>query len=232
MKNGNSFGILAHISPHRSVSAGQGDCRPRPAANFGTVWSRSLVLAFFLAFVVPSPAAAHVGAGQAAGFLTGLQHPWSGLDHVLAMIAVGLWGAQLGNPALWLLPVIFPLVMAMGGLVGLLGFPLPGIEIGIALSAVLLGMMVVGEVRPGLVSAAVLVGIFAVFHGHAHGTELPDGQSGLLYSMGFIVGTGCLHALGIMVGLLHRWPAGRLALRGAGAFIGVMGVSFLWRALA
>jgi len=204
----------------------------RPAPNFGTVWSRGLALVFLLAFFVPSPAAAHIEAGQATGFVTGLQHPWSGLDHVLAMIAVGLWGAQLGNPALWLLPVTFPLVMAMGGLVGLLGLPLPGIEIGIALSAVLLGMMVVGEVRPGLVAAAVLVGVFAVFHGHAHGTELPEGQSGLLYSMGFVAGTGCLHGLGIMVGLVQRWPAGRLALRGAGALIGIMGVRFLWRALA
>lgn len=232
MKNGNPVVNFVRRVPDSSVAVGDSGCRPCPEANFGTVWSRSLVLALLLAFVVPSPAVAHVGAGQAAGLLTGLQHPWSGLDHVLAMIAVGLWGAQLGNPALWLLPVIFPVVMAMGGLVGLLGFPLPGIEIGIALSALLLGLMVVGEVRPGLVSAAVLVGIFAVFHGHAHGTELPEGQSGLLYSMGFVVGTGCLHALGIMVGFVHRWPAGRLALRGAGAFIGVMGVSFLWRALA
>jgi urease accessory protein len=148
------------------------------------------------------------------------------------MIAVGIWGAQLGNPAMWLLPVTFPMVMSMGAFMGLLGIPLPGTEIGIALSAILLGAMVHGEVRPKLIVAAVLVGFFAVFHGHAHGTELPPGESGLLYSMGFVIATGCLHGVGIAIGLVHRWPAGKLALRGAGAFIAFMGVVFLWRALA
>lgn len=179
----------------------------------------------------PSFAFAHVEREQATGFITGLQHPWSGLDHVLAMIAVGLWGAQLGNPAMWFLPVTFPMVMSTGALMGLLGIPLPGIEIGIALSAILLGAMVLGEVRPKLVIASVMVGFFAIFHGHAHGTELPPGQSGLLYSMGFVIATGILHAIGITLGLVHRWPAGRLVLRGTGGFIAVMGVTFLWRAL-
>jgi urease accessory protein len=169
--------------------------------------------------------------GQAAGFVTGLQHPWSGLDHVLAMIAVGLWGAQLGNPALWLLPVTFPMMMSLGAVMGLIGMGLPGVEVGIALSALLLGGMVMGEVRPKLAVAVLLVGFFAVFHGHAHGTELPPGQSGLLYSMGFVIATGCLHGMGIGIGLVHRWPAGRLALRGAGAFIAGMGLFFLARAL-
>jgi len=192
--------------------------------------SYSLPLAFLI--LLPSSALAHVETGQAIGFVTGLKHPWSGLDHVAAMIAVGLWGAQLGNPAMWLLPVTFPMVMSMGAMMGLLGIPLPGIEIGIALSAILLGAMVLGEVRPNLIIAALLVGFFAIFHGHAHGTELPPGQSGLLYSMGFVIATGCLHGIGIALGLVHRWPVGRLALRGAGACISVMGVTFLWRALA
>jgi urease accessory protein len=185
-----------------------------------------------LVISLPSRAFAHVEGGQAAGFITGLQHPWSGLDHVLAMIAVGLWGAQLGSPAIWLLPVIFPMVMSLGAMMGLLGIPLPGIEIGIALSAILLGAMVVGAVRPRLIFAALLVGFFAIFHGHAHGTELPAGQSGLLYSMGFVIATGMLHGVGIALSLVHRWPLGKLALRGAGAFIAVMGVTFFWRALA
>jgi urease accessory protein len=181
---------------------------------------------------LPSYAFAHVERGQATGFITGLQHPWSGLDHVLAMIAVGIWGAQLGNPPMWLLPVTFPMVMSMGAMMGLLGIPLPGIEIGIALSAILLGTMVVGEIRPKIIIAVLLVGFFAIFHGHAHGTELPAGQSGMFYSMGFVIATGCLHGIGITLGLAHRWPLGKLALRGAGAFIAVMGVTFLWRALA
>ena len=194
------------------------------------------LLVCFLALMVclswPTPVQAHIQQGQAIGFVTGLEHPWSGLDHVLAMIAVGIWGAQLGNPALWLLPVTFPMVMSLGAMMGLLGIPLPGIEIGIAVSAILLGAMVLGEVKPKLYIAAVMVGFFAVFHGHAHGTELPPGQSGLLYSMGFVIATGVLHGIGILMGTIHRWPAGKLALRGAGAFIAGMGVFFLWQAVA
>ena len=148
------------------------------------------------------------------------------------MIAVGLWGAQLGNPALWILPVTFPMMMSFGAMMGLLGIPLPGIEIGIALSAIFLGAMVLVEARPKLAVAAVLVGIFAIFHGHAHGTELPPDQSGLLYSMGFVIATGVLHGVGIAIGLIHRWPVGRMILRGAGGFIAVMGVVFLWQAVA
>jgi len=196
----------------------------------GHLFAVPLLVALALA-AMPHPAFAHVEQGQAAGFLTGLKHPWSGLDHVLAMIAVGLWGAQLGYPALWLLPVTFPMMMSLGAVMGLIGMGLPGVEVGIALSSLLLGGMVMGEVRPKLAVAMLLVGFFAVFHGHAHGTELPPGQSGLLYSMGFVIATGCLHGMGIGIGLVHRWPAGRLALRGAGAFIAGMGLFFLARAL-
>ena len=174
---------------------------------------------------------AHVEGGQAAGFITGLQHPWSGLDHVLAMVAVGLWGAQLGSPAIWLLPIAFPMMMAMGAMMGLLGIPVPGVEIGIALSAIVLGTMILAEVRPKLAVAIAMVGIFAIFHGHAHGTELPAGQSGLLYSMGFVIATGCLHGVGVALGLVHRLPAGKFALRLAGIFIAVMGMFFLWRSV-
>jgi len=194
---------------------------------------RSLILIFAVCILIyyPSSAFAHVERGQASGFVAGFQHPWSGLDHILAMVAVGLWGVQLGNPAIWLLPVTFPMMMSLGAMMGLLGIPLPGIEIGIAFSAILLGAVVFGEVRPRLVIAAVIVGFFAVFHGHAHGTELPPGQSGLLYSMGFVIATGILHGMGITVGLIHRWPLGQLVLRGAGALITVMGITFLWQAL-
>ena len=189
-----------------------------------------LFLLIILTLLATAPAFAHVQRGQAAGFFTGLSHPVSGMDHVLAMVAVGLWGAQLGAPAMWLLPVIFPMVMAVGGMLGLLGIPLPLVEIAIALSAVLLGIMVMTEARPPLALAAILVGFFAIFHGHAHGTELPAGQSGLLYSMGFVMATGCLHGVGIAIGLIHRWPAGKIALRIAGAGVALGGAFFLWRA--
>ena len=179
-----------------------------------------------------APAFAHMQRGQAAGFLAGVKHPISGLDHVIAMITVGLWGAQLGPPAVWLLPVTFPMVMAFGGFLSLVGIPLPGVEIGIALSAVLLGLMVAREARPPLWLAAALVGFFAVFHGHAHGTDLPAGQSGLLYSIGFVIATGCLHGVGIAISLVHRWGWGRLALRVAGAVVALAGLKFLWRAVA
>ena len=191
-------------------------------------------LTFWISTVIvlwPLYAWAHVGSGEAGGFLTGLQHPVSGLDHVVAMIAVGLWGAQLGNPALWVLPVLFPMMMAGGGMLGLMGIPLPGVEIGIAISAIVLGTMVFAEARLNIQLAMVIVAFFAIFHGHAHGTELPAGQSGLLYSMGFVAATGCLHGVGITIGLIHRWQAGRLALRGAGSLVCAAGIYFLVRTL-
>jgi len=189
-------------------------------------------LALIVLSLAATPACAHVERGQAAGFLAGLHHPISGLDHVLAMVSVGLWGAQLGPPAVWLLPVTFPMVMAIGGFIGLIGVPLPGVEVGIALSAILLGFVVAREARPPLGLAAALVGIFAIFHGHAHGTELPPGQSGLTYSIGFVIATGLLHVTGITIGLVHRWRAGRIAIRVAGGLVAASGLVFLWRAVA
>jgi urease accessory protein len=184
-----------------------------------------------VATLAASSAWAHVEQGRAAGLLAGIHHPISGLDHLLAMVSVGLWGAQLGPPALWLLPVTFPMVMAFGGMLGLMGLPLPGVEVGIALSAVLLGFAVLSEWRPPLGAAAALVGSFAVFHGHAHGTELPAGASGLLYSIGFVVATGTLHALGIGIGVIHRWGWGRLTMRAAGALVATAGAYFLARVI-
>lgn len=188
-----------------------------------------LLLAFALTW--PGVASAHVEGHMVGGLASGLLHPVSGLDHVVAMVAVGLWGAQLGAPAIWLLPVTFPLVMALGGMLGLMGVGLPGVEIGIALSAIALGALVLTEARPPLWLGAVLVGAFALFHGHAHGAELPDGASGLLYSLGFVVATGCLHAIGIAIGLIHRWQAGRLAIRAGGGAVAAVGLAFLLPAL-
>ena len=156
---------------------------------------------------------AHSEQGVAIDFWGGFTHPIFGLDHVIAMVAVGLWGAFLGPPAIWVLPVVFPLVMALAGAYGVLGVPLHGVETGIALSAIMLGAMVAGAVKPPLWVAAVLVGAFAVFHGYAHGVELPVGADAIAFSMGFVIATGMLHLCGIAFGALSHWPAGRIAVR-------------------
>ena len=185
-----------------------------------------LVLAVLLALGA-EPALAHEGEGAVGGFLSGFTHPIFGWDHVVAMVAVGLWGAFLGAPAIWLLPVVFPLVMALGAALGILGVPLPGVETGIAASAVVLGLVVAFQARPPLWLAAVVVGVFAIFHGHAHGTELPQAVDPLTYAIGFVLATGLLHLLGIAFGLLVRWPAGKVAVRAGGAAIALIGVAFL-----
>jgi urease accessory protein len=172
------------------------------------------------------PAVAHTGSGS-GGFVGGFLHPVFGPDHLIAMVAVGLWGAFLGQPAIWLLPIVFPLVMAGGGVMGILGTPLPGVEIGIAVSAIVLGLMVALGARPPLWVTAVLVGAFAVFHGHAHGGELPPGTDAVAFSVGFVVATGLLHLTGIAFGLLARWPAGRVTVRAAGGAIALAGLAFL-----
>jgi urease accessory protein len=183
------------------------------------------VLAIGLFLVVGSaPASAHGIGGALGGFVDGFAHPLLGLDHVVAMVAVGLWGALLRAPAIWLLPVVFPLVMAVGGALGILGVPLPATEIGIAASAVVLGAMVALGARPALWIAAILVGAFAIFHGYAHGTELPAGADAVAYSVGFVVATGLLHLAGILFGLVTRWPAGQVAVRAAGVAIAAIGV--------
>ena len=176
---------------------------------------------------ITSLAYGHEGGGITGGFVSGFYHPLLGWDHVAAMVAVGLWGAFLGNPAIWVLPVVFPLVMAFGGALGVMGIPIPSIETGIAVSAIFLGAMVAFAVRPPLWIAAVLVGLFAIFHGHAHGTELPGAANPLAYSAGFVISTGMLHLSGIAFGLLVRWPAGKIAVRTCGAIISLAGVGFL-----
>jgi urease accessory protein len=177
--------------------------------------------------LVAFPALAHTADGTAGGLASGFLHPLTGADHVAAMVAVGIWGAFLGAPAIWLLPVVFPLVMTVGGALGVMGVPLPGVEIGIAGSAIVLGLAVALAARPPLWLAAVVVGVFAIFHGHAHGTELPEAADPIAYAVGFVVATGLLHLAGIAIGLLVRWPAGVIAVRAAGGVIAVAGVAFL-----
>ena len=180
-----------------------------------------------VAVMLAGSAAAHTGEVAGNGLVGGLLHPILGWDHVAAMVAVGLWGAFLGKPAIWLLPVTFPLVMALGGAVGAAGVPLPGIETGIAASALVIGLAVLFAARPPLIVAAIVVAFFAVFHGHAHGTEMPAAVSPLAYATGFVIGTGLLHLCGIAFGLLTRSSAGAIAVRAAGGVIASMGLGFL-----
>jgi urease accessory protein len=185
-----------------------------------------------LTVLAGGPAFAHILDGSATGgFLGGFAHPLFGLDHVVAMIAVGLWGAFLGPPGIWLLPITFPLVMALGGAMAIMGVPVRGVEIGIALSAIVLGAMIAFAARPPLVGAALIVAAFAIFHGNAHGAELPPGTDAVAFSVGFVTATGLLHLNGIAFGLLTRWPAGRIGVRVAGIGIALVGAVFLSKAV-
>ena len=175
---------------------------------------------------------AHPGSGGASGWMAGLHHPVSGLDHVLAMLAVGLWAAQLGRRALWLLPLAFPAAMLLGAGLGLAGVSLPGVEIGIALSAAVFGLAVFAAVRGPLWAMTSAVAVFAVFHGHAHGSELPAGAGVAGYLAGFVAATAGLHAVGLALGLAGRSAAGQAALRFAGMAVAVCGAAFLWQAVA
>ena len=178
------------------------------------------------------PVLAHEGAAAGGGFASGFTHPIFGWDHVAAMVAVGLWGAFLGRPAIFMLPVAFPVVMALGGALAIAGVHVPAVEIGIAVSALVIGSLVALAVRPPLVVAAAIVAVFALFHGHAHGTEMPSMASPIAYAAGFVIATGLLHLAGIGFGLLARWPTGALAVRTGGAAIAVAGAAFLAGAMA
>ncbi len=194
---------------------------------------RKTTLAATLAWLLgPAAALAHAEGETGAGFLTGFLHPLGGLDHVLAMLAVGMWGALLGAPAIWALPVAFPLVMALGGLAGILALPVPPVEVGIVLSVVVLGAMIALERRPALWVASALVACFAVFHGYAHGTELPGQVGAVAYCAGFVISTGLIHLAGIGIGFVTKLPHGLEALRAGGAAIALAGVVLGWRLVA
>jgi urease accessory protein len=173
------------------------------------------------------PAWAHDGTGLAGGFVSGFAHPLSGTDHMLAMVAVGLWGAFLGRPLVYLLPVIFPLVMVVGAVLGMVGTPMAPVEPGIALSVLVLGGCIALAVRAPLIVAAGIVGAFAIFHGYAHGRELPSAADPIGYSVGFVLATGLLHVAGIAFGGLKDRRHGAVALRIAGGLIAAVGAALL-----
>lgn len=181
-----------------------------------------------LGCLIAFPAFAHTGEGMAGGFMSGFLHPVLGWDHVVAMVAVGLWGAFLRAPAIYILPIVFPAVMAIGGAAGVIGVPLPYVETGIALSSVLLGLLIAFAVRAPLWLAAVIVGVFAVFHGHAHGTELPQASNAVSFAIGFVLATGLLHLFGIGLGVFVGRPGGKIAIRAMGVLIALAGFGFLF----
>ena len=203
------------------------DGRPVPARNSIPATALLAYVLLLTLALLTTPAFAHSENGVAIDFWGGFTHPIFGPDHVIAMVAVGLWGAFLGAPAIWLLPVVFPLVMAFGGVLGIAGMPLPGVETGIDISAIALGMMVALAAKPPLWVAAVLVGAFAIFHGYAHGAELPIGADAVAFSMGFVIATGTLHLVGITFGGLSHWRAGQIAVRAVGGVIALIGLAYL-----
>lgn len=177
------------------------------------------------------PAHAHTGTGLPGGFASGFRHPLSGLDHLLAMVSVGLWGAFLGRPLIYLLPVIFPTVMAAGAVLAMMGMRGLPVEIGIATSVLVLGGCIAFAVEAPVWVASLIVAAFALFHGYAHGKELPAAADPVGYSVGFVLATGLLHVLGIGIGMLNGWPAGLIVTRCVGGAIAILGVWFLFEAM-
>ncbi len=186
-----------------------------------SAWMRLFAMAGLL---LPSFAYAHAGAGEASGFLHGFTHPAGGLDHVCAMLAVGLWAAQMGGRSVWAVPLTFVGVMALGGALPMLGISLPLVEQGIVLSVLLLGVLIAASIRLPLWLSGSMVGLFALWHGHAHGAEMPELVSGVGYALGFMLATASLHVAGIVFGLgMQRLSRERLT-QAAGAGIALCGM--------
>jgi urease accessory protein len=177
--------------------------------------------------MITTTAFAHTGVGQTSGFTYGFGHPIPGLDHILAMVMVGVFAWQLGGRALWLVPSTFVLAMAVGGV---LGVNVPFVEVGIALSIVVFGAVVVLDIKAPVAVALGLVGLFAIFHGHAHGAEMPEDAGGVAYAAGFMLATALLHVVGIGVGFLIGKTGekyGSIVVRGAGGIAAFAGVGLL-----
>ncbi|MGE0612576.1 MAG: HupE/UreJ family protein [Hyphomicrobiales bacterium] len=185
---------------------------------------RPAVLPVLLLAGLATPALAHTGAGSTGSFMAGLGHPIGGLDHVLAMVAVGLWAALRGGRAVWVWPLAFVTVMLLGGALGMSGVQLPFVEPGILASIVVLGVLTALAADVPVAAGAVLIAIFALFHGHAHGTEAPATGAALLYAAGFALATAALHGVGIAFGLASKGALWRNLVRGAGAVTAALGV--------
>jgi urease accessory protein len=190
------------------------------------------VLALLSILFAAGSASAHTGTGLPGGWTAGFMHPLSGFDHLLAMVAVGIWGAFLERPLIYVLPVVFPALMVVGAGLGMFSVPLPRVEIGIALSVLTLGTCVALAIQPPIWIACLIVAVFGVFHGDAHGKELPSAADPIRYSVGFVLATGLLHVAGIAVGSLTTRPLGVMMARSFGALIAISGIGFFLRAIA
>ncbi len=223
--------MLRHLLiPVQAVGRHSGGASPTTrVVSFGM---RPFVLFLVISASLATSAQAHDGTGLAGGLTAGLLHPLAGLDHMLAMIAVGLWGAFLGRPLLFTLPMMFPAAMVVGAAMGMAAVAFPPVEPGIAISLVVLGAMILFAVRAPIAVACGIVGVFALFHGYAHGAELPSAADPVGYSAGFVLSTGMLHLFGIGLGMLRALPAGTVALRAAGGAVIIIGAIFLTTALA
>jgi urease accessory protein len=189
----------------------------------------ALAIAFGAARVTPTYA--HMGTGLPGGFESGFRHPFTGWDHLLAMVSVGLWGAFLGRPLIYALPVIFPIIMVGGAILGMFAVPMPPVELGIAVSVLVLGLCVCLAIEAPVWAACAIVATFAVFHGYAHGMELPSAADPVGYSVGFVLATGFLHVFGVGIGLLNARPKGILVTRSLGVAVALAGGWYLSLAL-
>lgn len=196
---------------------------------------KRLVARFTLALIslgFAAPALGHEARSLALGLTGGFVHPLTGPDHLLAMVAVGLWGAFLGRPLIYLLPMVFPAVMALGGIAGMARAPFPPVELGIAVSVLVLGLAVLARWAAPVWLAVPVVAVFGLFHGYAHGLELPSMADPIGFSLGFVLATGLLHVAGVAVGTIRNRPHGEVLLRALGGLIAVSGTWFLANAAA
>jgi urease accessory protein len=190
---------------------------------------QSILFALILS-AIPSVVYAHDGTNlPLGGFLSGFVHPVLGFDHFLAMLSVGILSAQIGGRAIWTVPATFVSVMAVGGILGLIDIGLTATEVGIAVSLVILGLVIALERRISIRVAMIGVGFFAIFHGYAHGTEVPDTAEPFLYALGFLVGTALIHIAGVVVGDISRhYERGKIILRIGGGLISLIGLLFIF----
>ena len=202
--------------------------KPEVEEHARAIRVQAVIAGAVIVALAAGPASAHSSSGSTVGMAAGLLHPVTGLDHLLAMVSVGVWGAELGGSAIWVLPIAFPLIMAVGGVLGVVGLPFPATETLVALSVLVLGMLVAGAWRVPVAAALCVVGVFALAHGYAHGTELPASADALAFTVGFVVATGLLHLAGIVIGSASRWRSGLIAIRVSGILIAIVGCYLLY----